>query len=176
MFWEHRTEVVSIGPGERYRFSFTLPRVVQLQRVELSPGPLLLVQVSAAASVLKQDRGLLLPPMVIQTGVQVVATVRNQDDQAHLEVQARFGGICVPELDRESGARLSVRDCAKMLGATLGALAMVADQETLREAIAWWNWHPSRLGLVYQANHELEHLDRADEATTEALRDRLFSN
>lgn len=176
MFWEHRPEPLSMGPGNKARFTLLTTRVIQLQRVEVCPGPFTLLQVTAANDVLHQERGLLAPALVIPTGTMIGASVRNNSDQATFDVSVRFGGICIPELDHESGSRLSARDCAKMLGATLGALAMVADQETLREALAWWNWHPSRLGLVYRANYELEHLDRADEATTEALRDRLFSN
>lgn len=169
MFWEHLTKAQDLGPGDRRVFTVQLSRVVQLQRVEVSPGPFQLVQVAIAHEVCAHSQGVLAPPMVASPGVVLSAKVRNLDDQAHVEARIRFTGICVPTLDRDSGSQLSVRDCAKMLGAALGGLAMVADQQTLREALSWWNWHPSRLDMVYQANRELAHLDDVDNASREAM-------
>ena len=57
----------------------------------------------------------------------------------------------MPKLD-EKPARtdLTTRECAKLIGGTIGALCTMADIETVKAAIQWWSendsaWQPFRM-------------------------------
>lgn len=44
-----------------------------------------------------------------------------------------------PKLDtREARKDLTDRECAKLLGGTIGSLAQMADVKDIRRAVSWW--------------------------------------
>jgi hypothetical protein len=43
-----------------------------------------------------------------------------------------------PRLNPEPARELTLRECVKILGGTIGGLADMSDLETLRAAVKWW--------------------------------------
>lgn len=163
MHWElSMTGPVVVGPNE---FSVLADRVLQVQRVVIEPPGLELGRVTLGNEAAVRSGSFLTPPLVVPAGTQMRAEVCT--DKPLERVRVAFVGAAVPALTHDHPGdphRLTVLECAKMLGATLGGLAMCADEPTLREALAWWVWHPSRLQLVYEANAEIEKHDALDDA------------
>lgn len=54
-----------------------------------------------------------------------------------------------PKLDtREARTDLSSRECAKLLGSTIGGLLQMAPAENVRTAIKWWAEHDEAVDAV----------------------------
>lgn len=149
-------ETRTVEPGV-HEFTFRIERVVQLQRVTVEPPGSRVQSIRLGHDVIEHQAGWINPPLVIVPGT--LATIAVKASQS-LATRVACTGVAVPTLSREEGqSSITSRECAKILGATLGGLAMVADEGTLREALSWWAWHPHRLHLVYEANEELAKLD-----------------
>jgi hypothetical protein len=50
---------------------------------------------------------------------------------------------------------LTVRECTKLLGGTLGALCGMADKETIERALDWWSMNFKSAGL-YELTQKME--------------------
>lgn len=57
-----------------------------------------------------------------------------------------------PEAARQD---LTVRECVKLLGCTIGGLCGMADKEAVAAAIHWWNENFDATG-VFEATREME--------------------